>query len=104
MDPGSLLEQVCIDIVSGVEQSLIAAQFHHAVANMVADICQLARKNSKINTVGLTGGVFQNVLLLRLTKKRLSEHGFDVLTHSKVPPNDGGIALGQAIIARHSFS
>jgi hydrogenase maturation protein HypF len=104
INPGSLLEQVCADIVSGIEQSRIAAQFHHAVANMTVEVCRLARQEYKINTVGLTGGVFQNVLLLRLTKKRLSEEGFDVLTHSIVPPNDGGIALGQAIVTRQTLS
>ncbi len=106
IDPGLLIEQVCNDFKSGVEPSRIAAQFHHAVANMVVDVCQLARQEVELNTVGLTGGVFQNVLLLRLTKQRLSEQGFDVLTHSIVPPNDGGLALGQAIVAargRESF-
>ena len=100
IDPGSLLAQICNDVVSGVPRSRIAAQFHHAVVNLVLEVCQLARQHRQLHKVGLTGGVFQNVLLLQLTQKRLRQDRFEVLSHSQVPPNDGGIALGQAICAR----
>ncbi len=97
---GQLLQAICEDVLVGADQSVMAAQFHHAVAGMIVQICQLIRDERAVQTVGLTGGVFQNVLLLRLARQRLVEAGFDVLTHRVVPPNDGGIALGQAIAAR----
>lgn len=101
IDFGSLIGQICTDIGSGVERTVVAAQFHHAVANLVLDICKTARDIHGIKTAGLTGGVFQNGLLLQLTKRRLTENGFEVLAHATVPPNDGGLALGQAIVARN---
>jgi hydrogenase maturation protein HypF len=101
VDNAQLLKQLCADIESGGDQPTMAAQFHHAVANLVVDVCLAARDKVPIGTVGLTGGVFQNAILLRLAKQRLIESGFEVLTHSIVPPNDGGIALGQAVVARN---
>jgi len=100
---GQLLDSVCRDIFNGAGTARIAAQFHHAVANMVVAVCELIQQDAEIRTVGLTGGVFQNVLLLTLVENRLQERGFDVLSHTIVPPNDGGLALGQAIIARNSL-
>ncbi len=96
-----LLKRICTDLLTGVEPCIISARFHHAVANLIADVCIQAREENQINTVGLTGGVFQNVLLLRLAKQLLVKRDFEVLTHSIVPPNDGGLALGQAIIGRN---
>ena len=96
-----LINAICEDVLRGVEKRVIAAQFHHAVSKMIADVCISARSETQVNIVGLTGGVFQNVLLLRLAKQELEQHGFQVLTHFVVPPNDGGIALGQAVIARN---
>ncbi len=95
-----LIQRICEDLYQGVHQRVIAALFHHAVANMVLDVCEIIRDQTGINMVGLTGGVFQNVLLSELVQARLAENAFDVLTHSIVPPNDGGLALGQAIVAR----
>ena len=100
INPGELLGMIDEDVRAGESQATIAARFHDAVAQMVVDVSVAARGQVSINDVGLTGGVFQNVLLLRLTRAKLEEHGFHVLCHREVPPNDGGIALGQAMVAR----
>jgi hydrogenase maturation protein HypF len=69
------------------------------MAGVVVQMCQRLAKSSGIKKVALSGGVFQNRLLLRLTVAALEEAGFEVLTHSTVPTNDGGVSLGQAVIA-----
>ncbi len=101
---GNITKSICHDTINGVAAGKIAAQFHHAVANLVADSMRRSRQQWGIQAVGLTGGVFQNALLLRLVKHRLTETGFDVLTHAIMPPNDGGLALGQAMVARHALT
>ena len=65
--------------------------------------CQKARKESGRGTVALSGGVFQNQLLLKMVDEGLQNEGFKVLRHRLVPPNDGGIALGQAVYAMGSL-
>jgi len=69
------------------------------VAEIIAKVCKLIAKDTGIKQVALSGGVFQNRLLLRLATAALQRDGFNVLTHHLVPCNDGGISLGQAIIA-----
>jgi hydrogenase maturation protein HypF len=101
-DPASLWRDFLADLRSGVERSVIAARFHRAVARLIVETCALAREKTGINTVALTGGVFQNVLLLGSAKLFLQEKDFRVLTHTLVPPNDGGLALGQALIAQRA--
>ena len=96
----NLIASIADDVLKGTDPRLISARFHHAVARMIVDVCERVREKTGVKTVGLTGGVFQNVVLLKLARARLTERGFDVLTHSIVPPNDGGIALGQAMVAR----
>ena len=73
--------------------------FHRELATMIAEGCDRIGRESGLKTVALSGGCFQNRLLLKLVQHALSDKGYDVLTHSLVPPNDGGIALGQALIA-----
>jgi hydrogenase maturation protein HypF len=73
--------------------------FHKTLAQGIVSMAEKARNELNINKVGLTGGVFQNTLLLRLTMARLKAKGFQVLIHSEVPSNDGGISLGQAYLA-----
>lgn len=91
----------CVDdVLAGVERGVVAARFHRGVAGLVTEVCRRVRGATGINAVGLTGGVFQNALLVRLTAATLRDAGFDVVLHDRVPPNDGGLALGQAVLAR----
>ena len=88
------------DALDGVPAGVIAGKFHRGVAAMIADVCGRLRSRGVGSTVGLTGGVFQNPLLVRLTVDALQAAGFDVLLHTRVPCNDGGLALGQAVLGR----
>jgi hydrogenase maturation protein HypF len=92
--------QIVENVQAGVDSAVIAARFHAGVATAIVDVCTRLRSTSGINTVGLTGGVFQNVLLVKLAVEALRAAAFDVLLHERVPPNDGGLALGQAVIGR----
>jgi hydrogenase maturation protein HypF len=76
---------------------VVAARFHTAVAELVGRVCRRLRERTSLNVIGLTGGVFQNVRLLGATAAVLEADGFRVLTHAAVPPNDAGLALGQAV-------
>ena len=87
------------DLARGVPAELIAGRFHNGVAALIEEGCLLLRAQHGLTTVALSGGVFQNLLLLRRTVTRLESRGFTVLTHSRVPCNDGGISLGQAVVA-----
>jgi hydrogenase maturation protein HypF len=94
-----LLHGVIADLTSGVPAPVIAARFHHGVAALIEAGCLLMRERHGLGAVALSGGVFQNLLLLRAAVSRLEARGFRVLVHSRVPCNDGGISLGQAVVA-----
>jgi hydrogenase maturation protein HypF len=87
------------DLAAGARPEAVAARFHNGVAAAVVAGCSLAREATGLGTVALSGGVFQNLLLLERTVAGLKARGFRVLVHGRVPPNDGGISLGQAAIA-----
>ncbi len=87
------------DVKNRVSISIISLKFHNTVAQIIARMCKLIARESGITQVALSGGVFQNRLLLKLTTTTLQRDGFRVLTHHLVPCNDGGISLGQAVIA-----
>ena len=94
-----LLRAVVEDRTAGVPAPVIAARFHNGVAALIEAGCLADARRHGLATVALSGGVFQNLLLLRATVGRLEARGFRVLLHSRVPPNDGGISLGQAVVA-----
>jgi hydrogenase maturation protein HypF len=98
-DPGPLLAAVVDDLRREVLPAVIAARFHAAVAELVHRICLSARERYGLDTVALTGGVFANTLLSSSCAAALAQDGFTVLRHHRVPPNDGGLALGQLIVA-----
>jgi hydrogenase maturation protein HypF len=87
------------DLLAGAPADVISARFHRGVADMIVAGCRVLREPSGLATVALSGGVFQNLLLLGTVTSLLEASGFRVLTHSRVPPNDGGISLGQAVVA-----
>jgi hydrogenase maturation protein HypF len=97
-----LFSAIVEDIYQDVSRSKVSAKFHNTVAHMILDMCRLISKNTGINQVALSGGVFQNRLLFRKVLPLLESAGFSVLVHKQVPCNDGGISLGQAVIANFS--
>ena len=94
-----LFAAITKDLHHGISKSTISAKFHNTVAQIVCKMCQLLAEETGLSQVALTGGVFQNRLLLRKVTSLLKSAGFSVLTHKQVPCNDGGISLGQAVIA-----
>lgn len=94
-----VIQRVVEDLLDGVSPAQVSAKFHIGVANLIASQARRIRGEHRLNRVALSGGVFQNMFLLRKTSQLLARDGFEVFTHSRVPPNDGGISLGQAAIA-----
>lgn len=99
LDMRPSLRQLLSDLGDEQPVPFIARCFHNTVAAAIAAMCETIRSSNRLNRVVLSGGVFQNKLLAEETYFRLVEKGFQVYTHRLVPPNDGGLALGQAIIA-----
>ncbi|MFF4033885.1 carbamoyltransferase HypF [Streptomyces sviceus] len=98
-DPAPVLAAIVGDLRVGAEPALVAARFHRGVTGLVHRMCTRARERHGLDTVALTGGVFANTLLSSACAATLREDGFTVLRHHLVPPNDGGLALGQLMVA-----
>jgi hydrogenase maturation protein HypF len=94
-----IVRGVVEDILAGVGVDRIGSRFHATLADVIVKTCGRLRQHSGLYRVALSGGVFQNIRLLRLAVDGLGRAGFQVYTHHQVPPNDGGLALGQAAIA-----
>ena len=95
----TLLSAIIHDLQSDKSKAKIAVKFHNTVARMIGELCQVISGKTGITRVALSGGVFQNRLLLRKAISLLEAEEFKVFTHRQVPCNDGGISLGQAVIA-----
>ncbi len=99
-----LWRQIMRDVTERVAAPVIAGRFHRGLADAIVHVCRIVRDRTGVNVVGLTGGVFQNVLLLRLAVQTLRHDGFEPLIHRQVPANDGGLSLGQAVLARATLA
>src|ERR1051326_6422908 len=95
----TVIQTIVADLLDGVPPAIISTRFHAGVASLITSIANRIREEYKLNRVVLSGGVFQNSILVCATLAQLESAGFEVFTHRRVPPNDGGISLGQAAIA-----
>lgn len=99
LDVVPMFRAIVSDIQQGVPASQIASRFHRSISELLATVCFGAREQTGLNVVALSGGVFQNQLLLEQLVTRLEEMAFQVYVNRRVPPNDGGISLGQLAVA-----
>ena len=104
IDLRSMILQIVAGVEAGEPQSCLAARFHATLVAVIAEVCRRMRADLDLNRVCLSGGCFQNALLLEGCIDALRRDGFDVFTHREVPANDGGISLGQAAIACEHLS
>nr|MDQ3324111.1 Sua5/YciO/YrdC/YwlC family protein [Acidobacteriota bacterium] len=102
VDCTRLFRNAARDVLASIPIGEISAKFNNAAANLILRLALHFRKRENLNKVALSGGCFQNVALLRASVSRLRGKDFEVFTHRQVPPNDGGLALGQAVIAGFS--
>ncbi|MBC8343062.1 MAG: hypothetical protein H8E61_03675 [Bacteroidetes bacterium] len=104
-DPGknisfkATFQELIQDIKNKIALSKIAAKFHNTIIQLIFGAVKNISEEYNLNKVVLSGGCFQNKYILERVERKLIEYGFDVYTHSKIPSNDGGIALGQIAIA-----
>ena len=103
IEVGNMVRTLLADTLSGVSIPVISARFHNGLAELSLQVCGEIRAREGINEVALSGGVWQNMALLERTTRRLRENGFIVYLHQQVPSNDGGISLGQSLVAAAKF-
>lgn len=103
IDYQEMIRQMIMDIRSHLSVPEIASRFHETLAATTVSLCQKIKKQTGINRVALSGGVFQNVRLLETARRQLEAAGMKVYIHRMVPSNDGGISLGQAVIASRTL-
>lgn len=96
-----LLNSIIEDVRGKESAGMIGARFHKTIAEIAVDISKRVRTKINLNEVALSGGVWQNQILLNLVRDGLEQEGFVVYFHKQVPTNDGGLALGQAVVANH---
>jgi len=99
IDPSSMWQELLDDLAQQVSPAIIATKFHYGLAKIIVNTAQKLCQENGINQVALTGGVFQNTILLERVKNGLENLGINTINHSLIPMNDGGLSLGQAVIA-----
>jgi hydrogenase maturation protein HypF len=97
-----LFSSLVQDVRADESIGMISARFHRTIADISVNVCKRARAKTGLNEVALSGGVWQNQILLNLVREGLKQEEFVVYFHKQVPTNDGGLALGQAVVANHA--
>jgi hydrogenase maturation protein HypF len=97
IDQRPLIRNIITDLRAGTPKEAIARKFHNTISDIIIDISERLKRETGISTVALSGGVFQNTILLEDVYEKLKERGFTPLIHQMVPTNDGGISLGQIV-------
>jgi hydrogenase maturation protein HypF len=103
IDLTPMIREIASDRLAGIDVPTISARFHNTITACSIAACQAIRQDEDLKRVALSGGVWQNMVLLGKTTAALKQEGFEVLTHHQVPANDGGVAFGQAVIAYHTI-
>ena len=98
----ALFDGVLSDLAAGAAPGVIGSRLHATVAAIILETCRRARHETGLATVALSGGVFQNRLLCDLSEDALAADGFAVLSHERLPANDGGLSFGQAVVAGYT--
>lgn len=104
IDPAPVIEHAVKDTAKGISATVVSYRFHAGVAEIITEICKKIKEENNISEAVLSGGVFQNALLLNMVCKKLKEAGFTAYVHKRLPANDGCISAGQAIIALYMSS
>jgi hydrogenase maturation protein HypF len=104
LDPANVFHELIQDLREGKSTGIMAAKFHQGLVQAVLDVCRRVKNEHGITDVALSGGVWQNMVLLSNATKALRSAGFNVLIHRKIPANDGGLAFGQVIVALHNLN
>ena len=103
ISPDSVILHIMEDVLQNISIKEMSIKFHKGLIKLFLNICAKINEKTKLETVALSGGCFQNRFLLEHLHHHLTKSGFDVLTHSQVPANDGGISLGQAVIGANQI-
>ncbi|MEJ2671184.1 MAG: carbamoyltransferase HypF [Deltaproteobacteria bacterium] len=99
LETTAIFDAAVTEYLAGVDPGAIAGRFHNSLVRLLSEACERIRERTGLNLIALSGGVMQNALLFTRLRRDLTERGFEVLSHKLAPPNDGGIALGQAAVA-----
>jgi hydrogenase maturation protein HypF len=103
LDPAPMFQSLLSDLRAGVPLATLSGRFHNTLADLLHRVCQKVRTETGIAEVAMSGGVWQNMTLLEKSIHLLDRDGFTIYLHHQVPANDGGISLGQAVIAMHKL-
>ena len=104
IDPDPVIRRIHEDVIKGIPIKTISLQFHEGVVDVLKEACIRIREHTGLGSVALSGGCFQNRYLLERLIQTLTDSDFEVITHSQVPANDGGLALGQAAVASYQLA